>query len=136
MSQPILLPISGEMIPLLAQDRRSASNWTQALTLVLSLLVIAATLYQMRAIDPHQIVSLVPVTLHFWALFALGIMAGPLSEFYIFNKLWIFSPFIAVSIIRSCQLGRHNTVRLWIIIVAQEQASSDHVTWMPCVLYL
>ncbi|GGO98987.1 hypothetical protein [Stakelama pacifica] len=88
MSQPILLPISGEMIPLLAQDRRSASNWTQALTLVLSLLVIAATLYQMRAIDPHQIVSLVPVTLHFWALFALGIMAGPLSEFYIFNKLW------------------------------------------------
>lgn len=88
MAQPILVPISGDMIPLLPQDRRSSFSWTQLLTLVLSLLVVAAALYQMRALDPRQIISLVPVTFSFWALFALGIMVGPLSEFYIFNRLW------------------------------------------------
>lgn len=88
MSQPILLPISGDMIPLIPQDRRTPFSWTQALTLLLSLLVIVAALYQMRTIDPHQIISLVPTSSAFWALFALSIMAGPLSEYYIFNRLW------------------------------------------------
>ena len=88
MSQPILLPVSGDAIPLLPQDRRSSFSWTQLLTLVLSLLVIAAAIYQMRTIDPRQIVALVPQAPSFWILFALGIMAGPLSEYYIFHRLW------------------------------------------------
>lgn len=88
MSQPILLPLSGDAIPLLPQDRRPHFSWTQMLSLVLSLLVIAAAIYQMRAIDPRGIISMVPQTMTFWMLFAFGIMSGPLSEFYIFNRLW------------------------------------------------
>jgi hypothetical protein len=88
MSRPILLPISGDLIPLLPQDRPSPFSWEKVLTLGLSLLVIIAALYQMRTVDPRQLIAMVPVTIPFWALFALGIMMGPLSDFYIFNRLW------------------------------------------------
>ncbi|MEN7538774.1 hypothetical protein [Aurantiacibacter flavus] len=88
MSQPILLPLRGDTIPLLPQDYRPNFSWIQTLTLVLSLLVIAAAIYQMRAVEPREIVSLVPQSPAFWMLFALGVMTGPLSEYFIFNRLW------------------------------------------------
>src|SRR5690606_38710747 len=88
MSEPILLPICGNEIALLPQDRRPAFNWTRVLTIVLSLLVIAAALYQMRSIEPDRILRLVPASPSFWLLFLLGFMAGPLSEWFIFNRLW------------------------------------------------
>lgn len=88
MSEPILLPICGNEIALLPQDRRPAFNWTRVLTIVLSLLVIAAALYQMRSIESGRILRLVPASPSFWLLFLLGFMAGPLSEWFIFNRLW------------------------------------------------
>jgi hypothetical protein len=88
MSEQILAPVSGDMIALLPQDRHPAFNWTRVLTIVLSLLVIAAALYQMRAIEPERILRLVPVSPSFWLLFLLGFLAGPLSEWFIFNRLW------------------------------------------------
>ena len=88
MSEQILLPICGDIIALEPQDRHPPLNWTRVLTIVLSLLVIAAALYQMRAIEPGRILGLVPASPSFWLLFLLGFMAGPLSEWYIFNRLW------------------------------------------------
>ena len=88
MSEQILLPICGDDIALLPQDRHPAFNWTRVLTIVLSLLVIAAALYQMRSIEAGRILGLVPASPSFWLLFLLGFMAGPLSEWFIFNRLW------------------------------------------------
>jgi hypothetical protein len=92
MSEQILLPISGDMIALEPQDRHPGFNWTRVLTIVLSLLVIAAALYQMRAIEPESLLRLVPASPSFWVLFLLGFMAGPLSEWFIFNRLWSVGP--------------------------------------------
>lgn len=86
MSEQILLPICGDKIALLPQDRRL--NWTRVLTVALSLLVVAAALYQMRAIEPGRILAMVPASPSFWLLFLLGFMSGPLSEWFIFNRLW------------------------------------------------
>jgi hypothetical protein len=92
MSEQILAPVSGDMIALVPQDRHPAFNWTRVLTIVLSLLVIAAALYQMRAIEPGNILRLVPASPSFWLLFLLGFMAGPLSEWFIFIRLWGVGP--------------------------------------------
>jgi len=88
MSEQMLLPICGDKIALLPQDRHPTFNWTRVLTIALSLLVIAAALYQMRAIEPGSILRLLPASPSFWLLFLLGFMAGPLSEWFIFNRLW------------------------------------------------
>lgn len=88
MPEHMLLPICGDKIALLPQDRDPPFNWARALTVVLSLLVIAAALYQMRSIEPGRIVRLLPASPSFWLLFLFGFMAGPLSEWLIFNRLW------------------------------------------------
>ncbi len=88
MPEQILLPVRGDKIDLLPQDRHPPLSWTRVLTAVLSLLVIAAALYQMRSIEPGGILRLVPALPSFWLLFLLGFMAGPLSEWFIFNRLW------------------------------------------------
>lgn len=88
MPQPILAPVSGDMIALLPQDNRAPFSWTRALSLVLSVLVIGIALYQLRTLDLGNVLAMVPTSPFFWVLFALGIMAGPLSEWFIFNRLW------------------------------------------------
>ena len=88
MSEQMLLPICGDKIALLPQDRPPTFSWTRVLTVVLSLLVIAAALYQMRAMEAGSILRLVPTSPSFWLLFLLGFMAGPLSEWFIFSRLW------------------------------------------------
>ncbi|TIX52083.1 hypothetical protein E5222_01110 [Alteraurantiacibacter aquimixticola] len=70
------------------QDRPRTFSWTRALTILLSLLVVAAALSQISTLDAASILDLVPSSPSFWVLFALGFMAGPLSEWYIFNRLW------------------------------------------------
>ena len=60
MPQPILAPVGGDMIALQPQDRKKSFSWTKAISLVLSLLVIAASLYSLRDIDTRAILSLLP----------------------------------------------------------------------------
>ncbi len=88
MSEQILAPVSGDMIALLPQDRQPRFTWTRLLAIVLSLLVIAVALHQMRSIEPERILRLVPASPSFWLLFLLSFLAGPLSEWLIFNRLW------------------------------------------------
>ena len=62
MSEQMLLPICGDKIALLPQDRHPSPHWTRLLTVALSLLVIAAALYQMRAIEAGSVLRLVPAS--------------------------------------------------------------------------
>ncbi len=88
MPQPILAPVGGDVIALQPQDQKKPFSWTKAISLLLSLLVIAASIYSLRDIDPRAILGMLPVSPAFWLLFALGFMAGPLAEFYIFHRIW------------------------------------------------
>lgn len=71
-----------------AQDRRRKFTWGNALTTALSLLVLAAAVWQARTLNLADITALVPTSPLFWAVFAVSYLAGPASEWLIFRKLW------------------------------------------------
>jgi hypothetical protein len=70
------------------QDRGRRLTWGGALTMVLSLLVLAAALWQARSLNLADITALVPTSPLFWAVFAITYLVGPASEWLIFRKLW------------------------------------------------
>lgn len=74
------------------QDRKPKLTLGGAIGTALSLLVIAAALYQARRVDFSEIVALIPDSPTFWALFAASYLAGPLSEWIIFRRLWGVGP--------------------------------------------
>lgn len=63
-------------------------TWSRALTLVLSVLVLAAAVWQARSLNLADITALVPASPLFWIVFALGYFAGPAGDWLIFRKLW------------------------------------------------
>lgn len=88
MPQQTLAPIDGDLIALTPQDSRPAFGWSRAITVLLSLAVVAAAVYQMRDVDIASIFAMVPSSPLFWVLFVVGFLAGPLSEWFIFHRLW------------------------------------------------
>lgn len=70
------------------QDRGSKWTWSRALTMVLSLLVLGAAVWQARSLNLADITAMVPTSPLFWAVFAVSYLAGPASEWIIFRKLW------------------------------------------------
>lgn len=83
----IALPQS-DAFALEPQDRGRKLTWGRALTMALSVLVLAAAVWQARSLDLADITALVPTSPLFWAVFAISYLAGPASEWLIFRKLW------------------------------------------------
>ena len=83
---------SAETFTFEAQDRRPILSWTGTLSTILSLLVVIAALDQARNLNLREVVSLVPSSPIFWFLFALSYLAGPLSDWFIFRRLWKVGP--------------------------------------------
>ncbi|HEU4820150.1 MAG TPA: hypothetical protein VFS87_03205, partial [Qipengyuania sp.] len=71
-----------------AQDRGRRLTWGNALTMALSILVLAAAVWQARSLDLADITALVPSSPLFWLVFVVSYLAGPASEWLIFRKLW------------------------------------------------
>lgn len=69
-------------------DRATGWTWSRVLTMVLSLLVLAAAVWQARRLDVADITALVPSSPLFWAVFAISYLAGPASDWLIFRQLW------------------------------------------------
>lgn len=82
------------------QDRRPKLTLGNILSTALSLLVIAASLYQARKLDFAQVWGMVPVTPAFWVLFAANYLIGPMSEWVIFRRLWGVGPAAFGALIR------------------------------------
>jgi hypothetical protein len=78
----------GGALALEPQDRRNGLTWGRVLTMALSILVLAAAVWQARSLQLADITALVPVSPVFWLIFALSYMAGPASDWLIFRKLW------------------------------------------------
>lgn len=70
------------------QDRGRRWTWSRVLTMALSLLVLAAAVWQARSLNLADITALVPTSPLFWAVFVVSYLAGPFSEWIIFRKLW------------------------------------------------
>lgn len=88
-SAPIMLDDAGltglvDPQPLLGSRQR----WTRLAGPLVSLLTLAAVLYQFRDVDLQRIAALVPLRPGFWLAFGLYYLASPVSEWIIFRRLW------------------------------------------------
>lgn len=89
-----LLPASRPLdpaVPAMLDPRpliQSGRNWTRWAGPLVSVLILVVALHQFRGIDPASLWGLVPGGIGFWAAFALYYLAGPLSEWVIFRRLW------------------------------------------------
>ncbi len=73
----------------LAPPRRSRKpSLGRVLTTALSVLVLAAAVWQARSLDLADITALVPVSPLFWVVFIVGYLAGPAGDWLIFRRLW------------------------------------------------
>ncbi len=86
-------------IALTAQDR-TGSRWTRIATTLFSLTVIAAALYQARGVDLADLRAMVPPSPLFWATFVLAYLAGPISEWVIYRRLWSIGPELIAPLLR------------------------------------
>ncbi|KQN19408.1 hypothetical protein ASE86_13065 [Sphingomonas sp. Leaf33] len=68
------------------------SGWVAAIGPILSLAVLAAALYQLRALDVATLWRMLPTNAGFWLAFAICYAISPISEWIIFRKLWTLPP--------------------------------------------
>ncbi|HEX7873757.1 MAG TPA: hypothetical protein VF475_12645 [Sphingobium sp.] len=66
----------------------SPRHWTRFAGPAISLLVLAAVLYQLRFLDMHMLWVMLPTSFAFWAAFLVAYMITPLSDWVIFRRLW------------------------------------------------
>lgn len=89
-SWPSALPVEGELenildpAPLISAGR----NWTRWFGPVVSLLMLGAVAYQLRALDLRALRALLPGSATFWILFLIYYLASPATEWVIFRRLW------------------------------------------------
>ena len=67
---------------------RTGRNWTRWAGSVISLLILAAVVYQCRQLDLREVLALVPWSMPFWICFVLSYSASPIAEWVIFHRLW------------------------------------------------
>ena len=73
---------------LVAQDRVSRLRIVALAPLLFSIMAALAIVLAMRGMDPARIFHLVPTSPVFWIVFILFYLAGTLSEWVIFRRLW------------------------------------------------
>jgi hypothetical protein len=71
--------------PLIARGR---NGWTRWAGPVVSLLILVVAFMQLRHVDPTELWALLPASAAFWAVYAVYYLAGPVSEWVIFRRLW------------------------------------------------
>ncbi|HEU4959284.1 MAG TPA: hypothetical protein VFT56_02655 [Sphingomonas sp.] len=91
---PLPSPLALDPAP--AVERR----WTAWVGSVISVLILAVSLDQLRGTDVAHIVSLVPRSAAFWGVFALAYLATPASEWVIYRRLWSIPPTALAALLR------------------------------------
>jgi len=67
---------------------RTGRNWTRWAGPAFSLVILAAVAYQLRKFDFSHFVRPLPESPGFWLAFLMFYLAGPVSEWIIFRRLW------------------------------------------------
>ncbi len=88
MSDQALALAPSSSLVLEPHDRRHRLSWSGAAGMVLSLLVLATALYQMRTLSIAEVVDIVPASPLFWLLFIVSYLIGPVSEWIVFRRVW------------------------------------------------
>lgn len=83
-SEPATVP----PLQLRAQDTSSRIKGAAMLPILFSVLIAIGVVLELRGMDLRQIVGLVPRSPVFWSVFALSYMSGPISEWFIYRRLW------------------------------------------------
>jgi hypothetical protein len=82
------------------QDQPRWQGGTRLLSSLLSLLVIAAVIHEMRGVNVRAILALIPRAPTFWLCFALSYLAQPITEWVIFRRLWAVGPTAFAALLR------------------------------------
>lgn len=72
------------LTPLIAKSR----ELTRCIGPIVSILILAVAIYQLRGIDIKRLLAMLPSSLMFWSVFACAYLASPISEWLIFRRLW------------------------------------------------
>ena len=84
---------SGETIPQnLVQLATKGANWTQWIGPLVALGFLAVVFYEVRYLDFAQLVAKIPTLPSFWLLFFAYYFSGPISEWFIYRRLWNIPP--------------------------------------------
>jgi hypothetical protein len=86
------LPLAAPAAPPLREQDRGGRPWTRIATTALSLLVIAAALYQARGVHFADVRALVTPSPLFWMTFVAAYLCTPVSEWIIYRRLWGIGP--------------------------------------------
>jgi len=70
--------------PLVEKSR----NWPRYFGPAVSLMILAAALWQLRDLDFTQIADLIPTSPLFWLVFVIAYFQAPFSEWIMFRRLW------------------------------------------------
>jgi hypothetical protein len=70
--------------PLIDRNR----TWSRLFGPAVSFLILVAVAWQLRSLDLKGLAALVPLRPLFWVVFLAYYLAGPLSEWMIFRRLW------------------------------------------------
>lgn len=67
-------------------------GWTWWVGVAISIAVLGAVLFQLRALDFALVRAIVPTSPLFWLVFAVSYLAAPLADYVIFRRLWHIPP--------------------------------------------
>ena len=87
-------------LELLPHDRIARLGWGAILSGALSIALIVAVVHQLAKLDLGRLEGLVPESPLFWGTFAAYYLAGPVSEWLIFHRLWAIPPGGIVALLR------------------------------------
>jgi hypothetical protein len=83
-----LEPATVPSLQLRAQDTVSRIKGAAMLPILFSVLIGLGVVLELRGMDLRQIVGLVPRSPLFWSVFAVYYLSGPVSEWFIYRRLW------------------------------------------------
>ncbi|TPG43675.1 hypothetical protein EAH79_03280 [Sphingomonas koreensis] len=75
-------------------------RWTGLVSSLISLAILAVALLQLRGTPVAHILSLVPLGIGFWLVFAVAYLTTPASEWVIYRRLWALPPAGFVALLR------------------------------------
>ena len=63
-------------------------RWAAMASMAVSLALLVAVALQLRDLDFAKVRALLPASPNFWAAFAVYYLAGPVSEWVVYRRLW------------------------------------------------
>ncbi|MEZ5656358.1 MAG: hypothetical protein R3E04_10855 [Sphingobium sp.] len=81
-------PATVTSIPLKPQDNASHLRGAAIVPLLFSALIALGVVLELRGMNIWFVLAMIPHSLAFWGVFALYYLAGPISEWIIYRRVW------------------------------------------------